>query len=572
MIVFEKIRWKNFLSTGDKFTEIFLDRTPTTLIVGQNGAGKSTLLDALAFALFGKPHRDIKKAQLVNSINNKKAVVEVEFHIGNQKMKVVRGIKPNLFEIWQNGKQINQDSNARDFQKFLEQNILKLNHKSFHQIVVLGSSSFIPFMQLNNNHRREVIEDLLDIGVFSKMNVVLKEWNGKLRESIKDTDYQLELTKDKVNVQKKYIKELEGMNNELITKKQNEIVGYQEQIKETQSENEQLSIWIQENQQTIESEHAKQSSDYEEIKKYIQSFKTQMSGIVREAKFYDENDSCPTCNQDISESLKSTKVEAAKTKATELQEAMDNATKISTDMEQSLESINTQIQSISAKQQHIHSNNRLISGWQAEISDRENDILSISKEEGGLDEANKSLDELQQAKDDLTEVKLAHMEKQNYYGAIIEMLKDSGIKTKIIKQYLPVMNKLINNYLQVLDFFVSFHLDESFTETIKSRHRDQFNYASFSEGEKQRIDLALMFTWRQIARMKNSVATNLLILDETFDSSLDNDGIDNLFKIMETLDNDTNVFIISHKGDVLENKFRSKIEFVKEHNFSIIKK
>jgi len=572
MIVFEKIRWKNFLSTGDKFTEIFLDRTPTTLIVGQNGAGKSTLLDALAFALFGKPHRDIKKAQLVNSINNKKAVVEVEFHIGNQKMKVVRGIKPNLFEIWQNGKQINQDSNARDFQKFLEQNILKLNHKSFHQIVVLGSSSFIPFMQLNNNHRREVIEDLLDIGVFSKMNVVLKEWNGKLRESIKDTDYQLELTKDKVNVQKKYIKELEGMNNELITKKQNEIVGYQEQIKETQSENEQLSIWIQENQQTIESEHAKQSSDYEEIKKYIQSFKTQMSGIVREAKFYDENDSCPTCNQDISESLKSTKVEAAKTKATELQEAMDNATKISADMEQSLESLNTQIQSISAKQQHIHSNNRLISGWQAEISDRENDILSISKEEGGLDEANKSLDELQQAKDDLTEVKLAHMEKQNYYGAIIEMLKDSGIKTKIIKQYLPVMNKLINNYLQVLDFFVSFHLDESFTETIKSRHRDQFNYASFSEGEKQRIDLALMFTWRQIARMKNSVATNLLILDETFDSSLDNDGIDNLFKIMETLDNDTNVFIISHKGDVLENKFRSKIEFVKEHNFSIIKK
>jgi len=572
MIVFEKIRWKNFLSTGDKFTEIFLDRTPTTLIVGQNGAGKSTLLDALAFALFGKPHRDIKKAQLVNSINNKKAVVEVEFHIGNQKMKVVRGIKPNIFEIWQNGKQINQDSNARDFQKFLEQNILKLNHKSFHQIVVLGSSSFIPFMQLNNNHRREVIEDLLDIGVFSKMNVVLKEWNGKLRESIKDTDYQLELTKDKVNVQKKYIKELEGMNNELITKKQNEIVGYQEQIKETQSENEQLSVWIQENQQTIESEHAKQSSDYEEIKKYIQSFKTQMSGIVREAKFYDENDSCPTCNQDISESLKSTKVEAAKTKATELQEAMDNATKISTDMEQSLESLNTQIQSISAKQQHIHSNNRLISGWQAEISDRENDILSISKEEGGLDEANKSLDELQQAKDDLTEVKLAHMEKQNYYGAIIEMLKDSGIKTKIIKQYLPVMNKLINNYLQVLDFFVSFHLDESFTETIKSRHRDQFNYASFSEGEKQRIDLALMFTWRQIARMKNSVATNLLILDETFDSSLDNDGIDNLFKIMETLDNDTNVFIISHKGDVLENKFRSKIEFVKEHNFSIIKK
>ena len=572
MIVFEKIRWKNFLSTGDKFTEIFLDRTPTTLIVGQNGAGKSTLLDALAFALFGKPHRDIKKAQLVNSINNKKAVVEVEFYIGNQKMKVVRGIKPNIFEIWQNGKQINQDSNARDFQKFLEQNILKLNHKSFHQIVVLGSSSFIPFMQLNNNHRREVIEDLLDIGVFSKMNVVLKEWNGKLRESIKDTDYQLELTKDKVNVQKKYIKELEGMNNELITKKQNEIVGYQEQIKETQSENEQLSVWIQENQQTVESEHIRQSSDYEEIKKYIQSFKTQMSGIVREAKFYDENDSCPTCNQDISESLKSTKVEAAKTKATELQEAMDNATKISTDMEQSLESLNTQIQSISAKQQHIHSNNRLISGWQAEISDRENDILSISKEEGGLDEANKSLDELQQAKDDLTEVKLTHMEKQNYYGAIIEMLKDSGIKTKIIKQYLPVMNKLINNYLQVLDFFVSFHLDESFTETIKSRHRDQFNYASFSEGEKQRIDLALMFTWRQIARMKNSVATNLLILDETFDSSLDNDGIDNLFKIMETLDNDTNVFIISHKGDVLENKFRSKIEFVKEHNFSIIKK
>ena len=572
MIKFEKIRWKNFLSTGDKFTELHFTRSPSTLIVGQNGAGKSTLLDALAFALFGKPHRDIKKAQLINSINGKKSLVEVEFSIGKQQLKVVRGIKPNIFEIWQNGNQINQDSNARDFQKYLEQNILKLNHKSFHQIVVLGSSSFIPFMQLNNNHRREVIEDLLDIGVFSKMNVVLKEWNGKLRESIKDTDYQLDLVKEKIELQKKYIKDLEGLNNEQISKITTEINDYQERVEALQVQNNELSSYIEEHQLPLETESNKFTGRSEEVKSYITSFKTQISSLVKEAKFFDENDTCPTCDQDIGEELRKNKHETAKSKAAKLQTAMDDASAISADVESSLIRISEQLNDIRQKQQDIHTNNRTIAQWQTEISNREEEVTKLHGDNGDVGAARAELDIQLGNKDSLTDLKLSHLDKKSYYEAIIEMLKDTGIKTKVIKQYLPVMNKLINNYLQVLDFFVSFHLDESFTETIRSRHRDDFNYASFSEGEKQRIDLALMFTWRQIARMKNSVATNLLILDETFDSSLDNDGIDNLMKILETLDNDTNVFIISHKGDVLESKFRNKIEFHKEHNFSVIKK
>lgn len=572
MITFEKVRWQNFLSTGNEMTEIILNRSPSTLIVGQNGAGKSTLLDAIAFTLFGKPHRDIKKAQLINSINGKKCIVEVEFSIGNSQFKIVRGIKPNKFEIWQNGNQINQDSNARDFQKYLEQNILKLNHKSFHQIVVLGSSSFIPFMQLSSNHRREVIEDLLDINVFSKMNQVLKERLSKLRENLRDTDYQLDLVKDKIDVQKKYITSLQAHNAEAIQTMNDEIKEYNVKIKAAQKENEELSEYV-----STKGENFKLRLEQARNKKvkydgYATQFKSKIAGLVKEAKFFDEKDTCPTCSQGISDNLRQTKLEQAKEQAKELQSAMDNAAAESAKMDETIERLVEGINVVQEKQSAIHSNIRTIGEWQNEIVSRESRISELQGEQGDIGEARSALEELTSEKDNYTEAKLSLVDKRTYYEVISEMLKDTGIKTKIIKEYLPVINKLVNQYLQVLDFFVSFNLDENFNETIKSRHRDDFNYASFSEGEKQRIDLALMFTWRQIARMKNSAATNLLILDETFDSSLDNDGIENLMKILDTLDAKTNVFIISHKGDILENKFRNRIEFIKEKNFSKIKK
>lgn len=572
MITFEKVRWQNFLSTGNEMTEILLNRSPSTLIVGQNGAGKSTLLDAIAFTLFGKPHRDIKKAQLINSINGKKCIVEVEFSIGNSEFKIVRGIKPNKFEIWQNGNQINQDSNARDFQKYLEQNILKLNHKSFHQIVVLGSSSFIPFMQLSSNHRREVIEDLLDINVFSKMNQVLKERLSKLRENLRDNDYQLDLVKDKIDVQKKYIASLQAHNTEAIQTTTDEIKEYNVKILAAQKENEELSTYVSARGDNFKLRLDQARNKKAEYDGYATQFKSKIAGLVKEAKFFDEKDTCPTCSQGISDNLRKTKLEQAKEQAKELQSAMDDASTESAKMDEAIERLVEGINVVQEKQAAIHSNIRTIGEWQNEIVSRESRISELQGEQGDIGEARSALEELTSQKDNYTEAKLSLVDKRTYYEVINEMLKDTGIKTKIIKEYLPVINKLVNQYLQVLDFFVSFHLDESFNETIKSRHRDDFNYASFSEGEKQRIDLALMFTWRQIARMKNSAATNLLILDETFDSSLDNDGIENLMKILDTLDAKTNVFIISHKGDILENKFRNRIEFIKEKNFSKIKK
>lgn len=572
MITFEKVRWQNFLSTGNEMTEIILNRSPSTLIVGQNGAGKSTLLDAIAFTLFGKPHRDIKKAQLINSINGKKCIVEVEFSIGNSEFKIVRGIKPNKFEIWQNGNQINQDSNARDFQKYLEQNILKLNHKSFHQIVVLGSSSFIPFMQLSSNHRREVIEDLLDINVFSKMNQVLKERLSKLRENLRDNDYQLDLVKDKIDVQKKYITSLQAHNTEAIQTTTDEIKEYNVKILAAQKENEELSTYVSARGDNFKLRLDQARNKKAEYDGYATQFKSKIAGLVKEAKFFDEKDTCPTCSQGISDNLRKTKLEQAKEQAKELQSAMDDASTESAKMDEAIERLVEGINVVQEKQAAIHSNIRTIGEWQNEIVSRESRISELQGEQGDIGEARSALEELTSQKDNYTEAKLSLVDKRTYYEVINEMLKDTGIKTKIIKEYLPVINKLVNQYLQVLDFFVSFHLDESFNETIKSRHRDDFNYASFSEGEKQRIDLALMFTWRQIARMKNSAATNLLILDETFDSSLDNDGIENLMKILDTLDAKTNVFIISHKGDILENKFRNRIEFIKEKNFSKIKK
>jgi len=571
MIIFEKVRWKNFLSTGDKFTEVQLNRSPSTLIVGSNGAGKSTMLDALSFALFGKAHRDIKKPQLINSINGKNCVVEVEFSIGNNKYLVHRGIKPGKFEIYQNDKAINQEAHARDYQKLLEQNILKLNHKSFHQIVVLGSSSFIPFMQLPAAHRREVIEDLLDINIFSKMSGILKERNALLKEQLKDLGFNLDLISEKVGLQKKYIREVTEINDENIKGKQNEIQKLASEITELQTQNSEDSLFIEENQSGLQAKQSKLSDKKSKIQQFINQFQNEIKSLVKEAKFYEDNDSCPTCSQDISEELKSDKSEKAKIRANELQKGMEHANKEQSDLEQTLDGITTQLAEIQSKQSAIHFNNQTIARLQGQISDIEAIIANLEGKDGDVSKANATLADLLDQKDSLVEKRLETNETKSYYDACTEMLRDTGIKTKIVKEYLPVMNNLVNKYLQVLDFFVQFHLDENFTETIKSRHRDAFNYASFSEGEKQRIDLALLFTWRQIARMKNSASTNLLVLDETFDSSLDHDGVDNLMKILDTLDEGSNVFVISHKGDLLDGKFRSKIEFTKEHNFSKMK-
>ena len=571
MIHFKSCKWKNFLSTGDDFIEVKLNKSPSTLIVGQNGAGKSTLLDALSFGLFGKPHRDIGKYQLINSVNKKKAMVEVEFDIGNAEFKIVRGIKPNKFEIWQNGNMINQASNARDFQKFLETNILKLNHKSFHQVVVLGSSSFIPFMQLPAWSRRAVIEDLLDIQIFSKMNMLLKERNSKIKDELTDINHMIELSKTKIDSQMKYINDLQSINDDMVEQKRDSIESHKTEINTLFEDSKDVG----KNLTTLITAEEKLHDDFLGKLGDINTSKAQnnskIKALVKDARFFEENDSCPTCEQDIDLQIKKTKLDDIKKQAAAVQSDIESIDKemVKTDVE--FVNIKNNLNSLKQRQQRINSNNDKISVLQREIDKIQNEINNISSQSGDIQGAKTELNDLRTSKDASTEKKLAYVEERTYNEVIGEMLKDTGIKTKVIKQYLPVMNRLINQYLQVLDFFVAFHLDESFNETIRSRHRDTFNYASFSEGEKQRIDLSLLFTWRQIAKMKNSAATNLLILDETFDSSLDVDGVENLTKILGTLDSDSNVFIISHKGDMLENKFRSKIEFFKHKNFSKIK-
>jgi DNA repair exonuclease SbcCD ATPase subunit len=569
MIQFKKIRYKNFLSTGNTFTEIDLNSSQSTLVVGQNGAGKSTMLDAISFALFGKPHRNINKPQLLNSINQKACVVEVEFSIGKSAFKIVRGLKPNLFEIWKNDTMINQSSHAKEYQKILEQNILKLNHKSFHQVVVLGSSSFIPFMQLPTGHRRDVIEDLLDINVFSKMNTLLKEKNSTLKDLIKDITYKLDLSKNAIETHNKYIRDVKELTNANISKNKHEIQSSKEESEKLQSENQKLSSAIEKSQGPVEKEINSLHDKRQSLLHYSAQFKQQMSSVVKDAKFYEDNENCPTCSQSISEQLREEKLFTAKTKAKELTSAMEKIQAESISVETNLENANESLNDIREKQSAIHLNNQQITRLQERIRklDEENTGSAVAD----LDKAKEELEILVTEKDNLLEEKLKLSDQYSYNSVITEMLKDTGIKTKIIKQYLPVINKLVNQYLQVLDFFVHFDLDESFQETIRSRHRDEFTYDSFSEGEKQRIDLALLFTWRQIAKMKNSVATNLLLLDETFDSSLDHDGVENLLKILNTLGSDTNIFVISHKGEILDGKFNSKIEFIKEKNFSKIK-
>ena len=567
MIIFKSLRFKNFLSTGNNWTDINLNRSKSTLIVGQNGAGKSTMLDAIAFALFGKPHRNINKPQLVNTVNNKNCVVEVTFVIGKSQYKVVRGIKPNVFEIWKNGDMINQSSHSKEYQKILEQNILKLNHKSFHQIVVLGSSSFVPFMQLPAQHRRDVIEDLLDINVFSKMNSLLKEKTAMLRDKMKDLSFKLDVENNKIETQKKYISDLKALNKTAKEQKDVQVNKIRKNLASLSKENAEISSEVEDKQKPLEKELNKLHDRKQVFVQYNAQFRQQMSQVVKESKFYEENENCPTCSQEITESVRNDKLQSSKEKAKELKDAMDEASIKSGEIEDSIKQVSDDLNAIRAKQSTVNSNNQTISRIQTEIEYLEKEL----NQTGDLETAKEELEAMQNTANEFNMDKFVLNEDYSYNNVMSEMLKDTGIKTKIIKQYIPVINKLVNQYLQILDFYVHFDLDESFTETIRSRHRDQFSYDSFSEGEKQRIDLALLFTWRMIAKMKNSISTNLLLLDETFDSSLDHDGVENLMKILHSLDENSNTFIISHKGDILDGKFKDKIEFVKEKNFSKIK-
>ena len=568
MIIFKKIRYKNFLSTGNSFTEIDLQQSKSTLVVGQNGAGKSTMLDAISFGLFGKPHRNITKPQLLNSINNKQCVVEVDFSVGAAQFKIVRGIKPGIFEIWKNGEMINQSSHAKEYQRILETNILKINHKSFHQVVVLGSSNFIPFMQLNPHNRRLVIEELLDIGVFSKMNQILKEEINVIKDSLREFSYNIDLTKNKVDTQKKYIADVSTLTEENRRNYELRIYASQKLIDELQTKNSELSVGLDEAVSEANAGLRSLSDRKQDLLLRSQDQRTRLSDLGERVEFFNENASCPVCDQAISdghksEILRTTEESQDRGKATLKEIGVEGLA-----LEKKIKLQNELLSTLQSSVSELTSNSQEISRHQKEISDYQKFLeKDVSAD---LEKANADLAQIKEQLSELQDKKIKANDEYTYKLVLGEMLKDTGIKTKIIKQYLPVMNQLINQYLQVLDFYVHFDLDEEFNETIRSRHRDEFTYASFSEGEKQRIDLALLFTWRQIAKMKNSVSTNLLVLDETFDSSLDDAGVENLLKILYTLDDNTNAFIISHKGEILDGKFESKIEFKKEKNFSKI--
>ena len=571
MIIFSKLRYKNFLSTGDSFTEIDFLRSPATLVTGGNGAGKSTMLDALAFALFGKAHRNINKPQLVNSVNQKNAVVEVEFESNKKQYMVRRGVSPARFEIFMNGNLVDQSSTVRDYQLFLEQNILKMNYKTFHQVVVLGSSSFTPFMQLTANHRRQVIENLLDISVFTQMNQLLKEESARVRDETKDVTTQTSLLEGKVDMQTEHIAQLEALADDQLAEKQQLIEDLTEQGKALAGKADGL-------QEKIDNSRAEYNTHKKEIDSKLKVVRERLATLGAEHKaaakhltFFEHNDSCPTCTQDIGEDFK-----AGKVRDLSLSVELCNAHIAKHEAER--EDAMKLMDALSKVMDAIQRDEKRIAGYNSEakqimkqITTLQGEVSLLQKKAEDTVAARETLAEIESQLSQYKERKVTLTEEMSYNSVVFEMLKDSGIKTKIIKQYLPAMNRLINEYLHVLDFFVLFEMDESFNETILSRHRDSFSYSSFSEGEKQRIDLAILFTWRQIAKMKNSVATNLLMLDETFDSSLDVDGIDNLMKILSTLDSDTNVFVISHKGHLMAEKFEHGLKFEKVNNFSVMK-
>ena len=567
MIIFKTVRWKNFLSTGNNFTEIELNKDSTNLIIGENGAGKSTILDALCFGLFGKAFRNINKTQLVNTINGSAALVEVEFSIGSKNIKVIRGIKPNVFEIYINGKMYNQDANARDYQKYLEQQILKLNYRSFTQVVILGSSTFVPFMQLKARHRREVVEEILDIQIFSLMNMLLKQRLKTIDEDYREIDYKYNLAEQKVILKERYIEDLKENKRKLLTEKTILISGNEEEIFKKKRK-------IADLQDDIECMHEKISNASKVEKKFtklkdIQSqLKEKHRAHSRLVGFFEKNEDCPTCQQHIDEVFKSTMISKENSKAEKIVSGMK-------ELVDELNATETKINIINEVNRNIQSNNVEIAKENSSMEELIKFNAKLKSEIDHLETGNvedndiKEVEELKVSLGDLMKAKSNLREEKTYAEASRSMLTDAGIKTKIIKQYLPIMNKLINTYLTSMEFYVNFTLDESFEETIKSRYRDDFSYTSFSEGEKMRIDLALLFTWRAVAKMKNSTNTNLLILDEIFDSSLDGTGTDEFLKILNTL-GDENVFVISHKQDQLVDKFRNTIRFEKVKNFSHI--
>ena len=567
MITFKYVRWKNFLSTGNNFTEIQLDRSPTTLIIGENGAGKSTILDALCFGLFNKPFRNISKSQLVNSVNGGSAMVEVCFNVGGKEVRVCRGIKPNKFEVYVNDNMINQDANARDYQKYLEQQIMGLNYRSFTQVVILGSSTFVPFMQLSTKARREVVEDILDIKIFSLMNFLLKNKNKELGEEIRNVEYQYDLTKEKIALQEKFIAEVVNNKSAIIAENKQKIF-----------DNSSTIDWKKDDIKALEIETEELSHDSEEQLKIEQKLKklnkteaalqNRKAEHDRQIQFFQNNDECPTCEQTITDATKQTQIESRTTKIGELETAIGDIDRMESEEQDKLQLILNNLET-------IRNNDVEIAKIRSSISELEKFNAKLQKdieayERGSVSEEDKEkLSELKGQIKLIDDQKSKLSEDRFYIDVARNLLQDSGIKTKIVKQYLPIMNKLVNTYLSSMDFFVNFNIDENFNETIKSRFRDEFSYASFSEGEKMRIDLALLFTWRAVAKMKNSTNTNLLILDEIFDSSLDGTGTDDFLKILNTF-HDQNVFVISHKQDILFDKFRSIIKFEKVNNFSRI--
>ena len=565
MIIFKKVRWKNFLSTGNYFLEVQLDRSPTTLIVGENGSGKSTVLDALCFVLFNKPFRTISKSQLVNSINLGGTIVEIEFVIQKNNFKIIRGMKPNIFEIYCNGRMMNQDANALDTQKILEQQILKLNYRSFTQVVILGSSTFIPFMQLRSKDRREVVEDILDIKIFSLMNFLLKHKVKEVSEELKSIEYEFRLSKEKIDLQNKYIEDIRKNKERIIEEKEHLVFDSERVVLSEQEKADKIKLEIK----SLEPETSQKENVKSSIREY-HKMEAKLSNRVdenkRQKEFFENNETCPVCTQDIELELKKQKIEEKSKRIQELNSGIDKLKIELDDKEQFLKGIEMLSKQIREKEVEVAKIGTSITHMERLI--RQTNIQIQAMKKGEVSEEDKVKLTRLSERCKLQEEQITKLREDKFYVDVARnLLMDTGIKTKIINKYLPIMNKLINGYLTSMDFYVNFTLDNNFNETIKSRHRDEFSYSSFSEGEKMRIDLALLFTWRAVAKMKNSTNTNLLILDEIFDSSLDTTGTDDFLKILHTFA-DQNVFVISHKGDTMFDKFRSVIKFEKQRNFS----
>ena len=568
MIVFEKVRWKNFLSTGNVFSEIDLQRSRTNLIVGHNGSGKSTILDALTFSLFGKPFRKISKSMLVNSVNEKDTIVEIEFSIGKNSYQVIRGIKPNKFMVYCNGQPWDEDAKAVDQQKNLEQNVLKMNFKSFTQIVVLGSSTFVPFMRLPGQQRREIIEDILDIQVFSVMNSRLKDKIRENNEEIKDLDYQLHLLEEKIELQKQYMLELKKKTDAEIDKKKEKIKEYQQEEESSLGNIRDLTDQVT-NLSTEMEEYSKSSSKLKKLNTFLIKLNQKLQTCKKEHEFFEDNHVCPTCTQDLSDEFRADKIEEGKTKLDEMNVGYEELQTAIKDEEKRNEKFLELTQEVNTKNTTITNINYQLMSIRSNIDEISKEIKEL---EGSTPDKKAEFVKLEGLIEDKKATKkncAVSKKDRDVLQVATTLLKDSGIKTRIIKTYLPTMNKLINQFLQSMDFYVNFTLNENFEETIKSRYRDVFSYESFSEGEKARIDISLLLTWRSIAKLKNSVDTNLLILDEIFDGSLDQSGTSDLGWILRNFDDNTNVFVISHKT-ILDDKFDRTITVNKDKNYSTL--